>query len=462
MSEVDTQSAITDQHSRGVADRAASYIGLTGVPDSNHGCFDWTIRSIETLVSRVTSGGTPEAGNPRYYTSVAGYPFAKIEDLTRAKGSEVFECEQSITEAALRESSAKLYPSGTILLSMYGTIGLAKQCGRPMTANQALCALVPPFSCDDGFLLYSLDYVRDGWKRFSGQTTQANIGSGIVRRRLLSLPPRQQQEKIAAVLDTLDIAIRQTEAIIAKLKQVKRGLLHDLLTRGIDANGELRLPQSQAPHLYKQSPVGWIPKEWSLELMDNVAVRGSGHTPSKSVRSYWDGGVKWVSLADSHRLDLIYIDETDKQISDLGIANSSAVKHPMGTVILSRDAGIGKSAVLASEMAVSQHFIAWRCGERLNNLFLYFNLQRLKPTFEAIAMGSTIKTIGLPFFKRFEIAIPARDEQDRAVEILLAAERRLKKEEWELAKLLEQKAGLMDDLLTGRVRVTPLLESVTA
>ena len=73
-----------------------------------------------------------------------------------------------------------------------------------------------------------------------------------------------EQVKIAEVLDTLDTTIRQTEAIIEKLKQVKQGLLHDLLTRGIDANGELRPPQSQAPHLYKDSPLGWIPTEWDV------------------------------------------------------------------------------------------------------------------------------------------------------------------------------------------------------
>jgi hypothetical protein len=64
-----------------------------------------------------------------------------------------------------------------------------------------------------------------------------------------------------SVLDTLDTAIHETEAIIAKLKAVKQGLLHDLLTRGIAANGELRPPQAEAPHLYKASPLGWIPKE---------------------------------------------------------------------------------------------------------------------------------------------------------------------------------------------------------
>ena len=76
-------------------------------------------------------------------------------------------------------------------------------------------------------------------------------------------PPDSEKILIAQVLDTLDTTIRQTEAIIEKLKQVKQGLLHDLLTRGIAANGELRPPQSQAPHLYKDSPMGWIPMTWN-------------------------------------------------------------------------------------------------------------------------------------------------------------------------------------------------------
>lgn len=269
--------------------------------------------------------------------------------------------------------------------------------------------------------------------------------------------PIAEQRKIGQILDTLDTAIRATEALIDKLKAVKQGLLHDLLTRGIDANGQLRPPQSEAPQLYKASPLGWIPREWEVLRLDKVAARGSGHTPSKDVPSYWNGGMKWVSLADSHRLDQIYIHETDKEISALGIANSSAVLHPEGTVILSRDAGIGKSAILGCDMAVSQHFMAWRCEEKMSNIFLYYYLQREKPKFEAIAMGSTIKTIGLPFFKSYEVAVPPRREQDCAADMLMETDHNLAAYDAELEKLRQQKVGLMDDLLTGRVRVTPLL-----
>ena len=150
-----------------------------------------------------------------------------------------------------------------------------------------------------------------------------------------------------------------------------------------------------------------IPKEWKYDLLDKFAVRCSGHTPSQSFPEYWNGGIKWISLADSNRLDKGYIFNTSKEISEEGVKNSSAVLLPAETVVLSRDAGIGKSAVMYEPMAVSQHFIAWKCdnSHKINSWFLYNWLQLNKTEFERQAVGSTIKTIGLPYFKKLKIAL---------------------------------------------------------
>jgi restriction endonuclease S subunit len=442
----------------------------TAVPkiQALNGVAAWEKRSIASCLDRSFAG---EWGSDPTPGNVVVLRATDIDDEGRILGNGALRRVSAgkLQEKKLRHEDVLLEGSGGSPEKPVGRVALFD---ATSIVTAAICSnffktLRPDLSVvDPRFLWRKLAwfYRQPALLSLQQQTTGIiNLKFSEYLSSVVSLPTStQEQAMIARVIDTLDTTIRQAEAIITKLKQVKQGLLHDLLIRGIDANGELRPPLSEAPHLYKQSSMGWIPKEWDVELLDAVAVRGSGHTPSKSVGSYWDGGVKWVSLADSHRLDQIYIHETDKQISDLGIANSSAVKHPRGTVILSRDAGIGKSAVLASEMAVSQHFIAWRCGDRLNNLFLYFNLQHLKPLLEAIAMGSTIKTIGLPFFKRLEMTVPPRDEQNRAVDVLLAAERNIDSEEKELTKRLKQKSGLMDDLLTGRVRVTPLLEVSTA
>lgn len=158
---------------------------------------------------------------------------------------------------------------------------------------------------------------------------------------------------------------------------------------------------------------------WPLVRLDTVAIRGSGHTPNQKHPEYWNGGVKWVSLADSSALDKRYIYDTEKKISALGIRHSSAVLHPKGTVIVSRDAGVGKSAILGDEMAVSQHFIAWQCNEQeLYGEYLYQWLQSNKPEFERMAVGSTVKTIGLAYFEKLCIPLPSIEIQTQLAIIL--------------------------------------------
>lgn len=114
---------------------------------------------------------------------------------------------------------------------------------------------------------------------------------------------------------------------------------------------------------------------------------------------------------------------------------------------------MGKSAILDGRMAVSQHFVAWICGPKLNNCFLYYRLQAMKPLFDRIAIGSTIKTIGMRFFEKLTVSVPPMQEQARIADVLLAFDERTFVGERERSKLETIKRGLMQDLLTGRVRV---------
>jgi type I restriction enzyme S subunit len=204
---------------------------------------------------------------------------------------------------------------------------------------------------------------------------------------------------------------------------------------------------------YKQTEVGVIPEEWEVVALDSVTKRGSGHTPDKQHAEYWNGDIKWISLADSHALDNLYVVDTHATITPLGLENSSAVLHPAGTVVMSRDAGIGKSAIIACAMAVSQHFIAWRCGSRIDNQFLYYWLQRRKPEFERIGNGSTIKTIGLSYFKALRIELPPLPEQRAIAEALSDADALLAALDRLIAKKRDLKQAAMQQLLTGRTRL---------
>lgn len=193
--------------------------------------------------------------------------------------------------------------------------------------------------------------------------------------------------------------------------------------------------------------------DWEMKLLEDIAIRGSGHTPNKQINSYYQGNIPWISLADSKSLDNGFIENTIISISEEGIKNSSAVLHQKGSVLLSRDAGIGKSAVMKVDMAVSQHFIVWKTiNEKLFNWFLYYKLQILKPEFERIAMGNTIKTIGLPYFKKLEFLVPNYSEQTQIANFLTSIDEKLQALQKKKSLLEQYKKGVMQQIFNQELR----------
>jgi len=266
-----------------------------------------------------------------------------------------------------------------------------------------------------------------------------SINDGDLLALSVPLPSGQsslkEQQKIADSLSSVDELIAAQARKVDALKTHKNGLMQQLFPREGETQPRLRFPEFHSAG------------EWEVRKLEDLAKRGSGHTPSKSSSEYYDGGIKWVSLADSKYLDAGLISTSKIEISKQGIKNSSAVLHPAGTVLISRDAGVGKSAVMEVPMAVSQHFIVWTCNPSLlSNWFLYHLLQKMKPVFERIATGSTIKTIGLPFFKALCVSVPSLPEQQRIADCLNSLDDFIKSQTQELETLKAHKKGLMQQL----------------
>ncbi|MBY6238425.1 restriction endonuclease subunit S [Vibrio harveyi] len=357
-----------------------------------------------------------------------------------------------ITEERYEESPEIQVKEDDILITKDGTIGkvaFVESAPEKASLNSHLLLVravdervVPRFA----YYVFESESFRSFIELNQSGSTLNGLPQRAFERFELLLPTISEQKKIAAILTSVDDVIEKTQAQIDKLNDLKTGMMQELLTRGVGVDGK--------PHTeFKDSPVGRIPKGWDCCLLDKVARRGSGHTPDKKKSEYWNDGVKWVSLTDSSKLDKLYISDTAKKISQLGIENSSATLHPKGTVVMARDAGVGKSAIMTSSMAVSQHFMAWVCGEKLDNYFLYYLLQHWKPQFEAIAMGSTIKTIGLPYFKKLQIPVPSIEEQRVISGALKSVDNKMFALERKHKQLTNTKKALMQDLLTGKVRV---------
>lgn len=150
------------------------------------------------------------------------------------------------------------------------------------------------------FVLQSAAYRRHVEVHATGTSgSMKNLPKSKLMALPVSYPAQHEQTKIAQILDTVDTAIVETEAIIAKLKAVKQGLLHDLLTRGIDANGELRPAQSEAPYLYKPSPLGWIPNEWDAVDLNQIVDPKRPIVYGILMPGYgWPGGIPVVKVKD--------------------------------------------------------------------------------------------------------------------------------------------------------------------
>ena len=287
-----------------------------------------------------------------------------------------------------------------------------------------------------GGQLFQSTAVRTGIKREAQGAKIYGISANRISAIPVPVPPTEaEQQKIADCLGSLDDLVAAEGRKLEALRQHKQGLMQQLLPRPGETVPRLRFPDFQNAGA------------WEEETLDDLARRGTGHTPKKAIAEYYNGGIKWVSLADSKRLDNGLISETEIEISEEGINNSSAVLHPAGSVILSRDAGVGKSAIISCSMAVSQHFIVWTCEPSvLSNWFLYYQLQLLKPLFERIATGSTIKTIGLPFFNAMRVTVPRLAEQHRIADCLSMLDARLAAQVQKLDALKTHKQGLLQQL----------------
>lgn len=275
-----------------------------------------------------------------------------------------------------------------------------------------------------------------------------------------------EQIKISHVLDTLDTTIRQTEAIIDKLKQVKQGLLHDLLTRGIDANGELRPPQSEAPELYKESTLGWIPKEWAPRALGTLADVSGGVTLGRSISGPGVVELPYLRVANVQDgyLDL-------DEIKTVQVLSSEVARYKLepGDVLMNEGGDfdkLGRGVIWSGELETclhQNHVFRVRCSRAdLDPRYLAaYSASRFGKSYfvQASKQTTNLASINSTQLKAFSLMLPPPEEQRAIVEKLAGLDLRVESEARTKQKLLAQKSGLMDDLLTGRVRVTPLLNT---
>lgn len=369
---------------------------------------------------------------------------------------------QGCAEFGARTPSARLYcdpplklaSSGGTLISVRAPVGTINRADQAYCIGRGLASFKAKTSLsDDAFLRFSAEHGVGFLHRRSQGSTFLAISAADLQQLPVPMASLPLQRRIAEILSTVDEAIEQTERLIAKHQQIKAGLMHDLFTRGLTADGHLRPPHTEAPHLYKDSHLGPIPKEWEIKRLREVAdiQRGKFSIRPRNDPRYYGGDYPFIQTGDvSMAVGRVLTSYTQTLNAD-GVAVSRLFSA--GTVMVTIAANIADTCILGTPMCAPDSLVGVTPRSGGLSRFLELCLHQRKRWFEGRAPKTAQRNINLEDLYPLEIPYPEIEEQQHIAERYEACEQVLIKNEQHLDSLSRIRRGLMDDLLTGRVRV---------
>ena len=401
----------------------------------------WELSSIGKI-SDVSSGGTPSRNNEAYWNgnipwvTTAEVQFKIIEDTV-----------EKITEEGLANSSAKLFPAGTILMAMYGqgkTRGQVAKLGIDASTNQACAAIVLHTGYEVDFYYQFLISQYENIREMANSGGQQNLSGGIVKSIPVPVPPLTEQKKIAKILSTWDNAISVTEKLLTNSQQQKKALMQQLLT------GKKRLLDERGVR---------FSGEWEYTIFGNLGDTYTGLT-GKTKEDFGAGKpyIPYINIFKNSRTDiqnLEYVQVNDDE-------RQSVVKY--GDIFFTTSSEtpeeVGMSSVLLEE--VSEVFLNSFCfGFRLNNFETLipkyarylFRSEHVRRQISTLGQGATRYNLSKRQLIKLELKLPCVEEQQKIAAVLSAADAEISTLEKKLACLRDEKKALMQQLLTGKRRV---------
>jgi type I restriction enzyme S subunit len=325
---------------------------------------------------------------------------------------------------------------------------------------------------DSGFIYQWSMYIPFRQKAaasMTGSAGQQRVPASFLKAFSIPSLEKSEQAKIAEILSTVDRAIEQTDALIAKQQRIKTGLMQDLLTRGIDEHGNIR---SEQTHKFKDSPLGRIPVEWDVKSVEQLLAEGiiadvqdgnHGESHPKS-RDFVSEGVPFIMASDISE-GFINIEHTKKITYKQYLSLRIGFSKP-GDILLSHKASIGFVAQVpewVNDLMLTPQVTYYRIGRtsvlQPDYLAQFFRSAKFQEPLKGLAKQSTRDYIGILAQRKLQIAYPGlANEQLKISSVLAAQDNRIADLRVLYGKYSSLKTALMQDLLTGKKRVTPLLK----
>lgn len=370
------------------------------------------------------------------------FPLTKLSDVVSMKSGESITAERITSEGkfpcfggnGLRGYTTTFTHDGSYTLvgrqgALCGNVTFVS--GRFYASEHAI-VVTPKKETDIKFMSYVL------YDMNLNQYSESSAQPGLSVKKLLELEypipqNKEEQTAIAEALSDVDSLISSLQELIEKKKAIKQGAVQELLT------GEKRLPG--------------FSEKWSKQQVGDICNIINGGTPSTSIAEFWNGNILWCTPTDITRCPTKYIYTTESKITESGLKASSATLLPKGTLLLCSRATIGEVRIAGNAICTNQGFKSLVVHQNISNEWLYYMVHVLKSKMLEKAIGSTFLEISKKDLAELDIVVPEFTEQKAIAQVLSDMDNEIEQLEKKLAKCQQIKRGMMQELLTGRIRL---------
>ena len=374
-------------------------------------------------------GGTPSKQVENFWCG--NIPWISSSDLIESSIWEI-NITRHITAEAVAKSATHICPRNTVLV--VSRVGVGKVAIAPfeVCTSQDFTNLVSK-KHDARFLAYCIQNKM----KIMAEKTQGTSIKGVTVENIaqmeIELPPQEEQTAIAEALSDIDNLISSLQKLIEKKKAIKQGTRQELLT------GKKRLPGFSG--------------EWSKQQLGDICNIVNGGTPSTSIAEFWNGKILWCTPTDITSCSTKYIYTTESKITESGLKASSATLLPKGALLLCSRATIGEVRIAGNAICTNQGFKSLVVHQNISNEWLYYMVHVLKSNMLEKAIGSTFLEISKKDLAELDIIVPEVTEQKAIAQVLSDMDSEIEQLEKKLAKYQQIKRGMMQELLTGRIRL---------
>ena len=398
----------------------------------------WQIKSIADI-GEVITGFTPDTKNETFWGEDT--PFISPADFN----GNVYIKKTSRKLSLLGSTQGRLIPENSVLVTCIGSIGGIAMSSTVAATNQQINAVVTNCGEDSRYFFYNVLFNISELTKSAGTTTIPIINKKTFSQISLGCPPLPEQQKIATILSSVDDVIEKTRVQIDKLKDLKTGMMQELLTQGIGHTE------------FKDSPVGRIPEGWRLEristlctdivdCVNKTAPTVEYVTPYRMIRT--------TNVRDG----IIETDNMRYVTEETYIAWSRRICLEVGDLVFTREAPMGECGLIQDPkgLFLGQRTMLYRVDpEKLDNGFLLCSMQSdyVQSQIQDLGGGSTTPHLRVPDCGKILLKIPPVHEQRNISASIKTVVKHIEAQQKKLQQALALKKALMQDLLTGKVRV---------